>query len=389
MPFYAAASTLASTSAALDQVLERIERDWTGPIDLALVFLSPHHAHEASSIGQRLQTLEPRALLGTQGETIVAQEREIENEPALTVWLGRWKSPPTLTPFHLTVEQTSEGFSLLGFPDRLTEAVPADAFILTLGDPFTFPCDDFLQQMNDQFPGLKIVGGMASGTNGPGETRLLLGDQVHESGAVCLLVEGIPMPRCVVSQGCRPIGKPFVVTKVHRDVLLELGGKPALTQLISLVNELPPRDRELTQHGVHVGRVINEYQETFQRGDFLIRNVLGVDRNANAVAISDRVRMGQTIQFHVRDEATADEDLRILLEMDRKNAKHPAAGGWLFSCNGRGSRLFSTPDHDAGLVQRELGPIPLVGFFAQGEIGPVGGQNFIHGFTASLVLFEE
>ena len=142
------------------------------------------------------------------------------------------------------------------------------------------------------------------------------------------------------------------------------------------------------EQGLHVGRVISEYQETFERGDFLVRNVMGVDKSTGGIAVTDFVRVGQTMQFHVRDAATADEDLRLLLRMSRTALPAPA-GGLLFSCNGRGTRLFPAPDHDARALREELGPIPLAGFFAMGELGPVGGANFVHGFTASMVLFEE
>jgi small ligand-binding sensory domain FIST len=388
MPFFATHSKQSSTAAALDQVTAAIDADWTGAVDVALVFFSPHHSKQAGEIAVQLtRRLTPRALLGCSGESIVANGHEIEDEPALAVWLGRWKQPPTFIPFHLTMEQTSEGYSVLGFPDEWGAVPAAESFLLTLGDPFTFPVDDFLGEVNREQKGLVVVGGMASGAQQPGQNRLLLGDRAVGEGAVCLLVHGAPPLRTVVSQGCRPIGKPMVITKGQRNLIMELGGRPALEQLQQLWQELPPRDQQLVQEGLHVGRVINEYQEAFQRGDFLVRNVMGLDRDSGAIAITDRVRVGQTIQFHVRDAETADEDLRLLLEMNEKRGR--AAAGWLFTCNGRGSRLFDVPDHDAAAIQGKLGSIPLAGFFAQGELGPIGGQNFIHGFTASVVLFDE
>jgi small ligand-binding sensory domain FIST len=204
-----------------------------------------------------------------------------------------------------------------------------------------------------------------------------------------VLLQGDLKYRSVVSQGCRPIGKPLVVTKSRDNYILELGGKTPLIHLQNLWNELGDRDQNLVQQGMHLGVVINEYRDTFQRGDFLVRNVLGIDRNTGALGVTDRIRVGQTVQFHVRDAATADEDLRLLLESDAKAHAGPPRGALLFSCNGRGTRLFPQPNHDAGVIQELLGPVPLAGFFAQGELGPVGGQNFIHGFTASVLLFEE
>jgi small ligand-binding sensory domain FIST len=159
--------------------------------------------------------------------------------------------------------------------------------------------------------------------------------------------------------------------------------------LQELWQELTPHDQQLFQQGLHVGRVINEYQGEFQRGDFLVRNVMGLDRSNGALAITDRVRVGQTVQFHVRDADSADEDLHALLQIDRSAHESRPGAALLFTCNGRGTRLFAEPHHDARVVRAETGKVPLAGFFAAGEIGPIGGHNFIHGFTASVVLFED
>jgi small ligand-binding sensory domain FIST len=181
----------------------------------------------------------------------------------------------------------------------------------------------------------------------------------------------------------------MVITRGQENIIEELGGRPPLAQLQELWNSLTPEDQNLFQQGLHIGRVINEYQGEFQRGDFLVRNVLGLDRATGALAITDRVRVGQTVQFHVRDAETADEDLHALLQLDVHAHDKPPQGALLFTCNGRGTRLFNQPHHDAGVIRAEAGTIPVAGFFAQGELGPVGGQNFIHGFTASVALFEE
>jgi small ligand-binding sensory domain FIST len=192
----------------------------------------------------------------------------------------------------------------------------------------------------------------------------------------------------VVSQGCRPIGKPFVVTKAERNVIYELGGKPALLQLKELFDQLPTREQILVQRYLHVGRVVSEYRERFEQGDFLVRNVIGIDPGAGAIAIGDYIRTGQTVQFHVRDQEAADGELKQLLAEAKKLPLAEPSGALLFSCNGRGTNMFSQPDHDALAIDRALGGLPLAGFFAQGEIGPIGGQNFIHGFTASVAIFR-
>ncbi len=388
MPFAAVLSTQANARDALADCLAQIK--WQGRVDLAMVFFARDHCEDALEIAQTVSAaLNPRCLLGCQGETVVGNEREVEKGPALTLWLGRWAGDVELTPFHLTMEETSEGFALLGWPDDLADATPEESLILTLADPFSFPADDFLRQVNEEQPGLRVIGGMASGGAQPGDNPLLIGADVRLEGAIGVLMRGPIQARSVVSQGCRPIGRPLIITKARENVILELGGKTALAQLQHIWQELEPRDRHLIQHGLHVGRVISEYQDAFRRGDFLIRNVMGLDNATGALAITDRVRVGQTIQFHVRDAAAADEDLHALLQIDKKMHEATPAAALLFSCNGRGTRLFGRPDHDAQAILAEAGTIPLAGFFAQGEFGPVGGQNFLHGFTASVVLFEE
>jgi small ligand-binding sensory domain FIST len=390
MPFAATLSTVDETTRALDEVCTRALGQLQGTPDLALLFFSPHHSPAAATLAKAArQRLSARCLLGCSGESIVGNDQEIEDGPALSLWLGRWSRPVELEPFRLALEPTSDGFSLLGWPDALMNANPAQSVILLLGDPFTFPADAFLHQINEDYPGLRVMGGMASGGRGPGDNRLVLGGEEVREGAVGVLLQGPINIRSIVSQGCRPIGQHMVITRAQDNIIEELGGQPPLVRLQQLWQELSPREQQLFQQGLHIGRVINEYKDTFQRGDFLVRNVLGLDRESGALAITDRVRVGQTVQFHVRDDETADEDLHALLQMDvRAHAGRPG-GALVFTCNGRGTRLFSAPHHDARAVRAEAGAVPVAGFFAQGELGPVGGQNFIHGFTASVVMFEE
>jgi small ligand-binding sensory domain FIST len=388
MPFLTASSTQPDTARAVREIIDQARAAWQGDADLALLFWSPHHRETIAGLAPALLDQVPaRCLLGCPGETVVAGQREIENEPALCLWLARWSHKVQVTPFRLDVERTADGFTLLGWPDELVEADPARSLVITLADPYTFPIDAYLGQLNGENPGLPIAGGMASGANGPGEHVLLLGCEAVPTGAVSVLLQGELGYRAVVSQGCRPLGKPLVVTKAQENVILELGGKTPLQQLQELWLTLTPRDHQLVQQGLMIGRAVSEYRDTFHRGDFLVRSLIGMDRESGAIAVGDHVRVGQTVQFHVRDAASADEDLRLMLE-----AAGPGTGrqgGLLFSCNGRGTRLFGDPDHDAQAVHRTLGDVPLAGFFAQGELGPIGGQNFIHGFTASLVLFAE
>jgi small ligand-binding sensory domain FIST len=390
MPYAAALSTTRETLRALDEVCGRALGQLQAAPDLALLFFSPHHAETAQALAETAQErLGARCLLGCGGQAIVGNDQEIETAPALSLWLARWPARVALQPFHLTAEQTPDGFSLLGWPDELLTGDLAQAAILLLADPFTFPIDAFLERVNEDHPGLRVLGGMSSNGRGAGETRLILGSQASAHGAVGVLLQGPITVRSIVSQGCRPIGEHMVVTRAQENIIVELGGRPPLVRLQQLWQELSPRDQQLFQQGLHIGRVTNEYQEHFQRGDFLVRNVLGLDRESGALAVTDHVRVGQTVQFHVRDAETADEDLHALLLRDVQAHERRPGAALLFTCNGRGTRLFSEPHHDVRTVRTEAGAVPVAGFFAMGELGPVGGQNFIHGFTASVVLFEE
>jgi small ligand-binding sensory domain FIST len=227
---------------------------------------------------------------------------------------------------------------------------------------------------------------MASGASQPGQNLLLLNDTLRHSGAVGLTISGGVRVDCVVSQGCRAIGHPLIITKAHQNQILELGGKKTVAALQELAESLTDHEREMLSKGLLIGLAIDEYKDRFGRGDFLVRNVLGLDKKSGALAVGDLPRVGQTVQFHVRDVETAEEDLQLLL--DAQQLDSPPLAGVLLTCNGRGTRLFGAPDHDAKTVRGRLGDLPLAGFFAAGEIGPIGNRSFLHSHTASLALFR-
>ncbi|MBX9787473.1 MAG: FIST C-terminal domain-containing protein [Pirellulales bacterium] len=389
--FAAALSTRPDLSAATAEAC-RVALEGLGvgePADLALAFISPQYGDALAGLGAEIKRRTGAALLaGCTGESIVGGAREVEGEPALALWLARLPGVE-LVPMHLELEQTPEGGTIVGWSDRLPARWPESSGMLLLGEPFSFPAELLLERLNEDQPGVPVMGGMASGGWTAGQNRLFLDDQMFDSGALAIWLQGAVRLRSIVSQGCRPIGRHFVVTKAERNVIYELSGQPALKQLAEIFQTLSPEEQQLARSGLHVGSVINEYQESFARGDFLVRNVLGVDTSTGAIAIGDFVRVGQTVQFHLRDAASADEDLRELLAAaPTADAPPQSRGALLFTCNGRGTRLFETPHHDAGALQSALGDVPVAGFFAQGEAGPVGGKNFLHGFTASVALFE-
>jgi small ligand-binding sensory domain FIST len=356
--------------------------------DLALLFLSADAIPEAEALATlACDCLGTEQLIGCTAESLVGRCQEVEGQTGVSLWLATMPEVD-LQPIHLSFERTAEGGAILGWPDSLLDGWPAPTCLLTLGDPFSFPVELLLEQAN-QRQKARIVGGMASGASAPGENRLILGRSVHEQGAVTILISGAVNVRTVVSQGCRPIGQPFVITKCERNIIHQLGGKPAFAQLEAVYAELPTSDQRLVNGGLHLGRVISEYQDRFEHGDFLVRNVTGFGPETGSIAVGDYMRVGQTVQFHLRDAQTADADLKQLLAAAKRDAVSGAEGALLFTCNGRGTRLFPEPHHDALAIRNALGDIPLSGFFAAGELGPVGGENFIHGFTASIALFEQ
>jgi small ligand-binding sensory domain FIST len=390
MPFAAALSTALDARQAVDEVCWQAGQQLGGAApDLAVAFYSPHHADSAGPIARILHgKLQPRCLIGCLGESIVANQLEIEQDPALSLWLGSWSGNANLEAFQLQMSETSEGISLLGWPDGLIDADPARSLMLVFGDPYTFPTSElFLPRINEDYPGLAVVGGMSSNPAGPSANGLILNDEAVSEGAIGVLLQGRIAWRSVVSQGCRPIGDPLVVTKSKDNVIVELGGRQPLEYLQALYNDLPAQDRPLFERGLLIGLAMSEYRDTFRSGDFIIRNLVGIDRGSGAMAIADRVRVGQTVQFQVRDADSADAELKSLLVAAQETGMK-AKGGLLFTCNGRGTRMFSSSSHDASSIQYNVGPIPLSGFFAAGELGPVAGRNYIHGFTASAVFFE-
>lgn len=385
--FTSSLSTDHDWKTAVAHVCSEIANQLPQPASLVFVFLSQQHAEHAAEIARQIrEATSCDCILGCTGESIIGRRQEVEQDPAISVWAACLPDVETI-PMHLTFEETSEGGSILGWPDETMESWPAGSILFLLADPFSFPTDALVNQLNHKEPGIPVIGGNASGGQAAQENRLLLADQAMSEGAVAVLARGNTGIRTLVSQGCRPIGDPLVITRVEKNVIHELGGQSALLQLKQIFDTLPTHEQALVQQGLHVGRVVSEYQDQFEQGDFLIRNVLGIDPDEGTIAVADFLRPGQTMQFQIRDHQTATADLVELLQKLAGETDFTAGGGILFSCNGRGTRLFPDPHHDALAIEEALGAIPLAGFFAAGEIGPVGKENFIHGFTASLALF--
>jgi small ligand-binding sensory domain FIST len=381
-----ALSTNANSLEAAEEALSRAHDPLGGEApQLTLLFFSVHHLPLIDQIAEvAAKAAAPGTLLGCTAQAVVGDGREIEQGPALSVWTANLGAA-VIEPFTIATADTEDGPTTLGLPaiDAGTRAV------ILLGDPYTFP-PDVLEQLSDAAPGVPIIGGMASGGRGPGRHALVLDGDVRSFGAVGVTLGGDVRIETLVSQGCRPIGSSYIVTAAEGNVIRSLAGAPPLERLRDLFAELSPEDQERANRGLHLGVVIDEYATEFGQGDFLIRNVIGADQDTGAVAVGDDVHVGQTVQFHIRDASAADEDLRNalgVLELSRAGDPGLLAGALLFTCNGRGSHLFGTPDHDVQTVRRSIGQLPVAGMFCAGELGPVGGRNFLHGFTASLALF--
>ncbi len=388
--FASGLSEMVSTVAALDEVLNELTATLSPPVDLAVVFASADHAGSFDLIHERVvRGLGPRTVLGVTAEGVIGRRREVEaGAPGLSILAARLGGA-TVTPFN---DEQLDLDALKESPESLREQIGAgDAPVramLMLADPFSIPMVSLLPTLGLAVPAVPVVGGMASGAEKPGGNRLLLNGRVTNRGAIAVTIGGDLRVDCTVSQGCRPIGQPCVITRSQRHVIQEIGGQNSLVVVQQLLESLDGRDRHLVQNkGLLVGRVINEYKERFGRGDFLIKHIVGVDEDSGYIAIADpQVRVGQTIQFHVRDDRTAEEDFRMLLQAQQLHGA--ADGALLFSCNGRGTRLFEQPNADVQMVHDALGDLPLAGFFAAGEFGPVGGENFVHGHTASLMVMR-
>lgn len=388
--FYSALTVQSSSTDAIadltDQLRSQGFRPGVDEVDLAVIFSSSHFTHQADIIQQALQTLiSPRVLLGSSAEGVVGYDREIESLPSISLMVARLPGVE-LKPFALHEIDWS---CLLLEPEGLVELLqaPSDTrlFIL-LADPFSTPIDDVIQTFNLAFRGVPITGGMSSGALRPNGNALILNDQVYASGAVGVALAGNLDIDILVSQGCRPIWRPFVVQAANKNWIYQLERKVPLEWIQELIPELSVEERTLLQNGLFVGRAVKAGQETLGQGDFLIRGVTAVDQESGAIAVADQIQEGEVIQFHLRDSLTATEDLEMMLIPQMFS--NPPDGALLFTCNGRGTRLYDHPDGDISVIRKNLGDLRLAGFFCAGEIGPIGDQNFVHGHTASLVLFR-
>jgi small ligand-binding sensory domain FIST len=380
VPFAQALSLHPDPAEATGEVVGAVLEALAGPPDLAVLFCSPHHVGAVEDIAAAVRTLvRPRVLVGTTAVAVVGGGREVEDDPAVSLWAARLVAPPR--PVRLTAVRTPSGLALRGLSGDTFD--PGDSLML-LADPFSLPVDAIVEALGRLDPPVPVVGGMASAAAYAGDNRLVLDGEVSDVGGVGVVLPAEVATTVIVSQGCRPVGQPMIVTRAEGNLLMELAGKPALDRLDEMISAADPDERTRIASGLQVGVAVDEHRMTFGQGDFLVRGVLGADGEARALAVGQRVEVGTTVQFQVRDADAADHDLRTLLA--------DAAGGdaaLVFTCNGRGMRFFGDPDHDARAVQDAVGSGAVAGMFCAGEFGPIGARSFVHGFTASVVFFHD
>ena len=391
--FAAALSTETDSARALREVMAELDSGLTGTTaDLVLAFATHHHGPALEDLGPRLsRATGARVVAGCTAESVIGGTREIEGRPGIALWAAHLPGTEVRA-FEITACAGEDGEAV--FSRLPAVGCPERSSLLLMADPYTFPVDTFLGRLNEELPGVPTLGGMASGAMGPGQPLFFTADGVRDGGCTVIALEGAIELFPVVSQGCRPIGSPWVITDCERNQIKKLGGRAALEVLMETLSELAQATQRRRQSMPFLGLAIDPTRTRFERGDFLVRGIMALNQRDRSIAVADFVRRGQTVQLLVRDAESAGEDLRNLIATHTGETlgedAADTAGVLLFTCNGRGTRMFGRPDHDATCVRTSLKrDVPLAGFFAAGEVGPVGGRNFLHGFTASVALFRQ
>ncbi|HVA25252.1 MAG TPA: FIST N-terminal domain-containing protein, partial [Chloroflexota bacterium] len=374
---------------ALERAIEEagIEPGPAAAADMALLFASADYAEHLEAMVRRAQSATGAAVLaGCSGQGIIGPEREIEGEPAVSLMTLHLPGA-RLTASYITQQQVVACNGPAAWQQH-TGVAPEDVNAwLMFADPFHLDVESLLDGFSAAYAGVPIIGGLASAAAHPHETFVFLNGEVHNEGAVAISLGGAFTLQTVVSQGCDPIGEPWIITGANGSIIETISQRPAYEVLVETLHSLPADKQQRAARNLLVGLAMDEYKERFGRGDFLIRGLMGADQKSGAIAIGAHPRVGQTIQFQIRDAAAADEDLRqLLIEAREALGDRRPVGAVLCSCNGRGEGLFGFPDHDARSLAQQLGAVPVAGFFCNGEIGPVGKDIFLHGFTASLGL---
>ncbi|MDA1279825.1 MAG: FIST C-terminal domain-containing protein [Chloroflexi bacterium] len=373
---------------ASDQILANL--DGQHP-DLAVIFVSSHHAPAYFTAPEVFaEALGAKVVIGCSAAGVIGGGQEVERRPGIAISAAVLPGVK-LSPFHLSQDELpnpdaapEEWHALLGLNP---EDCPA---IMLLPDPFTLRSDHLLAGLDFAYPSTVKIGGLASGGGQPGSNALFMNEKSVRSGAVGVAFTGDLVVETIIAQGCRPIGEPLVVTASELNVISRLGEQTPLEVLRHLFENATTREKRLIRRSLQIGVVMDRLSQERGEGEFLIRNVLGADEEDGTLAVGELVQEGQIVQFFVRDAQAADEDLKMMLEEYIGNLEGDGpASALLFSCIGRGQYLYGTPDHDTTMFIEMVADIPIAGFFSNGEIGPIGDQTFLHGYTASFAMFRQ
>ena len=384
----------ASTSSSvtiLDEALSMITLDiqqalGEKSIDMMLIFITDPWVEHAEHISQTLRTtFVPTLFLGCSAESVIGQHAEIEFVHGISCLAAHLPSV-NLQPFLWNIGEWQD---ILTDKASLSTVFPADEtteVTILIADPYSTPVNQLLDALNTYYPEFPVIGGMASASTAPNGNVLFCNDVIVQGGAVGVTMSGDLQVDIIVSQGCRPLGETFTIEEIEENVIIRMDNSSPLLHLQKLVDSLPPSEHHLLRNGIFIGRAIQSATDDLGRGDFLVRGVLGVDHEHGAIAVGDYMHIGERVQFHVRDASTAIEDLSLMLAP--QSMYGAPAGVLVFSCNSRGTRLFDHPNGDVSTITNMLGAVNMAGFFAAGEIGPIGDKNFLHGHTASVALFR-
>ena len=379
MKFWSAASLEHAPDAIAADLRDQVQ-DRDEVLDLAVAFVRPPDSASITPIIEAVrQAIPARHFLACTAESVVAAGREIEDEAATALLVGSMPG--------VQIDPLPDLAALLKDGEAAAAQLRGAAAVIALVDPFTVQTEQLAERMNELAPGVPLIGGVASWAHTAGENRLANDEAITDRGVVGVALRGAVDVSVVVSQGCRPVGSPRTVTAVRGNIITQLDGERPLDVLRQVFSEAAEKDQELMRTGVMLGHAISSDERDWGRGGFLIRGLMGADAGSGALAVTGSVSVNDTVQFHVRDAATAQEDLELLLTPQAFESE--AAGALLFTCNGRGARMYGRPDGDISMVRQALGStVPVSGFFCGGELGPIGGANFVHGYTASLVIFR-
>ncbi len=379
-----------------------------GGVDLAFLFVSPYFKNDYNQLpGSIYDAVGCKVLIGCSAGGVIGGGREVERRPALSMIAANLPGV-SVKPFHINLADLPDldaspkkWQDLIGPTDTsLTDArrmntgptdkpAPPSPHFVFLADPFTMDIERCIEGLDYAYPSAVKVGGLASGASAAGQNSFFVNKDCYRSGMVGVSLSGNIAIDTIVAQGCRPVGKPFSITRCDRNMVLEIDGQKPLDVLQNLYEELSEDDRKLIQHSLFMGLALTPFKEELSRGDFLIRNLIGVDQSTGAMALGTLLHEGQTGQFHLRDKETSAEDLKWhLTEYQMQKKAKLGSGALLFSCMGRGASLYGEPDFDTRLFQGRLGAIPLGGFFCNGEIGAVGQTTFLHGYTSCFGIFR-